>query len=239
MKLAICVATMRTPGNYYPGEIPSWTTNAISDFIPVSTRYNKEDDNLGVVGSYSYLTQHTESELLAFIHDDVICREKGWDTRVLKEFENETVGVVGFGGALRHGREDIYKTPYVYSQLQRYGYRSNVDDAEIHGIRDSGSCDVAVLDGFALVCKRDFLDRSGGFGWLSGRCDFFNYDYAICAMAHRFGYRVRFVGVHCQHLGGRSSTSKGAQKIVNQEAYDKAHRWFYDEFRDTIPWSCE
>lgn len=239
MRLAICVATMNGRANFLPGDIPSFTCHA-SINTPVHIRYNTPENNWGVVKSYQYLYQVSDQPVLAFVHDDVICRERGWDERVLKEFEDPSVGVVGFGGARQHGSSDIYRTPYRLQQLGRTGYLSNVDDAEVHGERFEGARDVAVIDGFAVVVRRELLDRCGGWGAVGAGCDFFCYDYAICALAHRLGYRVRVVGIRCHHRGGQTSVKfNGGSGITSPEAYESSHRWFYENFRDCLPWSCK
>lgn len=233
MSLTLCVATMK---EHPPGEIQGWIDTAKTD-IDLIVRRNFEADNLGVVGSYQWLYKGLgpNDDLLVFAHDDVIMREEGWDSRVEKEFEDPKVGIVGFGGALAHGSPDLYKVPYRLNDLARFGYMSNVDDAEFHGERYEGSRDVSVLDGFALCIRRSLLDRIGGWSLLVGNCDFFNYDYAICALARRFGYRIRLCGVRCHHLGGGTSVGPATREITSQSAYDKAHRWFYEEFRDVMP----
>src|SRR5262249_58944005 len=109
-------------------------------------RRNAIDDNLGVTGSLQWLYKHTTAPIIAFLHSDCEIHEKGWDERVLSEFDDSQVGLVGFGGGLIHGTPDIYRTPYRLGQLARGAYLSNTDDAESHGRRFTGSCDVAVLD---------------------------------------------------------------------------------------------
>ena len=147
--------------------------------------------------------------------------------------DDPQTAVVGFGGALWHGLPELYKVPYQLQQLQRGQYRSNVDDAEVHGERFTGRCRVAVLDGFALAVRRSFLDRIGGFAKISAMgIDFINYDYTICALARRYGYKIRMVGVRCHHRGGVTSTKLG---IDWQPSYVRAHEVFYNNFRDVMP----
>lgn len=178
-------------------------------------------------------------DVIGYLHSDLEIHEKGWDERVLREFEDESVGVVGFGGALRHGRPDIYKVPYEPAQLARDGYRSNVTDAEDHGERFEGSCGVAVLDGFALFVRPELLEKAGG--WPVDHLVFHCYDYWICLIAHRFGRRVRLAGVKCTHHGGRTSTRDEYQGKLrdmgtsDQGVHEEAHRWIYGEFRDVLP----
>jgi len=232
MRLAICVATMRE--GKLPGEIVTWKQE--STYWPpmeVYEQHNTKENNLGVVGSYQELYKQSKEEVLVFAHDDVTMRERGWNERVLKEFEDERVAVAGFGGAEWHGTDDLYKRPYQLSNLRRGGYGSNVDDAEQHGERFTGAKDVAVLDGFALIIRRSFLDRIGGWKILiDAGIDFIAYDYVICALARRYGYKIRLIGVRCHHIGGGTSVK---MNVDRQAEYDRSHRWCYENLRDVLP----
>lgn len=205
------------------------------------TRYNKLDDNLGVTGSLQWLYEHTTAPVIAFLHSDCEIFEPGWDERVLAEFDDPKVGVVGFGGGRQHGHEDIYKTPYRLQQLARFDYLSNTRDAEIHGARFDGSCEVAVLDGFALVIRRDLLVRTGG--WPVSQIPFHCYDYWACIAAHKLGYTVRLVGVRCHHHGGATATTPAYQdwsrKVLGKsdvEVHEESHRVIYEMGRGVLPW---
>lgn len=238
MKMSICVATMRPNPNVngsierYPGDISLATSNAIT-YPAVHVQYNTPENNLGVVGSYQKLYEQSTEEILCFMHDDVLVRERGWDERVMKEFDDPAVGLVGFGGGRWHGLPELYKVPYKLQNLIRGNYRSNSDDAEVHGERFTGSCDVAVLDGYCLIVRRGLLDRAGGWSTIGSGCDFFTYDYALSGWARRLGYRIRVVGIRVHHRGGQTSLTKS--EITSQEAYDRSHRWYFENFRDVMP----
>ena len=235
-------------GAELPGDIWSWVKAARKPEpgLPpdVIVRRNTPEDNLGVIGSYQWIYENADdADVIAYLHDDVECKEKNWDQRVMREFEDPSVGVVGFGGAPRHGHPDLYKVPYKLQNLARYNYRSNVTDAEVHGERFTGSCDVAVIDGFAIVARRVLLDCCGG--WPVDRYPpHHNYDYWICAMAHRHGYRVRMCGIRCHHRGGGTAigtayhewckTTKWGSDVAMHEA---GHRLIYEDFRDVLPFS--
>lgn len=175
-----------------------------------------------------------DAEILAFFHDDLIIKEP-WLERVLEQFEDDKVGLVGFGGALIHGTKDLYKKPYDFHQLGRDLYRSNVDDAEVHGERFKGVCDVAVLDGFSLIVRRSILDSLGG--WPVELLDYSLYDYWLSCATHRLGYRIRLIGVRCHHLGGRTAVALKKAEGCG-EKHELAHKYIYDEFRDVLPWNC-
>lgn len=184
---------------------------------------------------YGYLCK-PETEILAYLHDDTIINEPGWVQRVLKEFEDPKVGLVGFGGALGHGTSGLYKVPYQYQQLARTCFMSNMVDAENHGERFTGACDVAVLDGFALIVRHEVLEKAGG--WPIGTAiSYIGYDYWLCCMARRLGYLIRLVGIPCQHLGGQTFVKLGIGKDPSHwTQYLDAHQYIYDEFKDVLPY---
>lgn len=235
MGLGIVTATWSGDDTCYK----SWHATAANKAIPSYVVWRQ----MGVLPSYQAGYEYfkgTGVEVVAFFHDDLELKEQGWDEKVLKEFEDPSVGVVGFGGALRLGSDDIYKVRYHYTQLIRDGYGSNVDDAEVHGERFTGERDVAVLDGFCLIVRRALLDRVGG--WPSHYAPHHCYDTWVCLMAHRLHYRVRLVGVRCHHHGGRTATRPEWNEWcattkwgsdAGMHAFN--HRLLYDEFRGVLP----
>src|SRR5262245_6372926 len=100
MRLAICVATMQSRAasiigndlqNNVPGQIRTWVEHladtSISDRIYILR--NDAQCNHGVVGSYQKLYEQSHEDILLYLHDDVICRERNWDTRLLNEFKDK------------------------------------------------------------------------------------------------------------------------------------------------------
>jgi len=199
----------------------------------------------GVINLYQKGMEQGSHPIIAFIHNDVIMQEQDWDTRVLAAFNDSQVGVVGFGGALTHGSPDIYKVPYKLQQLGRSYYFSNVDDAEEHGTRFKWEMEVAVLDGFALIVRRELLEKMGGWQpekWPPHHI----YDYRVCCEAHRHGYKVMLVGVRCHHLGGRTATRgdylewcKTTKWGSDLGMHEAGHKMLYEEYRDVLPWEVK
>lgn len=183
-----------------------------------------------------------KQDILAYFHTDVRCCEDDWDTRVLKEFEDPTVGVVGFGGGKRLGSPDIYKLPYRLQQLARFDFVSNLTDAPVHGRRNRNEEDIAVVDGFCMIVRREFLAKVGGWPIVE-YSPFHCYDTWVCCMARRCGYRVRMVGVSCSHTGGgvrgngEFDYGKWQEEIglSDQEMHRKNHLSLYQNFRDVLP----
>lgn len=186
---------------------------------------------LPMMEAYQKGFEESKAAILVYAHDDLILREP-WQDRVLAFFEDESVGVVGLGGALVHGDPDLYKTPYKLQQLGRGSYLSNSDDAEGCGERFDGSCEVAVAEGFFLAVRRKLLEKCGG--WPHDKFPFHNYDYFISCSAHRHGYKVFMTGLRCLHLGGATSVGMKADDGKN---HGPAHKWLYENFRDCLPYS--
>lgn len=255
-RMAITTAVLSPISELMTRCVQSWEKTRTSQH-ETCLRENTVEDNLGVTGSLQWLYEHTTAPVIAFFHSDLEIFEPGWDTRVLREFDDPAVGVVGFGGALQLGEDNLYKTPYRLTQLRRIDYRSNTRDAEAHGERFTGECDVATLDGFALVVRRELLykwtrpfpkDMFGyqlalpDRGWPVSRYPFHNYDNALCIHAKRLGLRVRLVGVDCQHHGGATSTSPEGQQhwqslgTTDAEIHEQSHRHLYEDGRGILPW---
>ena len=187
--------------------------------------------------------QATDASVIGYLHSDLFILEHAWNDRVLSEFEDERVAVVSFFGARRLGSDDLYKVPYATHLLARGDCVSNMIDAERHGARMTGECDVAMIDSFSCFVRRSFLDELGG--WPVGtyepsHCS----DMWICAQAARHQRKVRMVGVACKHTSGgvRGDGSfdyaewcKTTRLGSDQAMHAFNHQRFYDEFRDVLP----
>jgi len=186
--------------------------------------------NRDVLTAFQTAYQDTTEPIIGYLHDDLVIYEQGWDERVLREFEDPTVGMVGFGGAAGHGTPNLYKVPYHLPNLARQNFMSNMRSAEKHGARFVGERDVAILDGFAIFVRRLILDNWGG--WPLGKpVAYFMYSENLCCETRRQGYRIRLVGVDCEHLGGKSSGS-----IPASPTYEEEHAYFYAANRDVMPY---
>lgn len=220
--LVMCFATRRWDG---------WV-KCVESWLETQNKWHKQvvTFDQDVMPAYEFLRKSTTEPILAYPHDDVMVYEKGWDSRVLKQFGDPSVGLVGFAGALGHATANLYQVPYHLPNLARQNFMSNMRDAEKHGARFTGERDVAVLDGLALFVRREILEKAGGWP-VDKPYGYFMYSEWLCCETRRQGYRIRLVGVDCEHLGGKSSGF-----ISPKENYEQAHRYFYDHNRDVMPY---
>ena len=225
------------------GRVPVFLQDGKDGMLPAYQRGFEATEARKVITTEGLDDGH-EFEYLAYLHDDVLLNDSTWPERVLAEFEDPAVGLVGFGGALGHGTSGLYRDPYDYKQLAREDFLSNMVDAENHGKRFTGSCEVAVLDGFALIVRREVLEKAGGWNAAIELLSNGNvneplhhcYDYWLSCITRRLGYRVRLVGVSCEHKGGSTYVKLGTGKREsNWFQFLEAHRQIYDHFRDVLP----
>jgi hypothetical protein len=181
------------------------------------------------------LERTKEYDVIAVLHDDLILHDLEWADKVLHEFEDPKVGLVGFGGSKVWGDRGIYRKPYQIMQLSRGLYLSNMTDAEVHGARYTGPpTDVSVLDGFALIYRRELLIRAGGFPVKDLK--FHGYDFWAAAMCWKLGYKIRLVPISCTHLGGQTSV---IQHMDDGTSHAKGHEYIYEFCRGLLPVSVE
>ena len=151
----------------------------------------KEKEHCGITGLMLEGYRRAQCSIVAFMHDDTMVHEYGWDDRIARAFEYGDVGLVGFGGCTR--LELVDGTVHTAGE-----YFSNWDDAEFYGKRTLGSCDVAHVDGSALCVRGDRSKLTGMFG---GEWENFTvYDSYLSLLAREAGYKVRVVGIKSAHL---------------------------------------
>jgi hypothetical protein len=192
----------------------------------------------GILPAYQSAFEELQGQgpgIIAHLHDDFVLRDKEWVSKVLEEFRDPTVGLAGFGGALEHGTPELYQAPYDYLQLGRGHFLSNMEDAEVHGRRFTGTADVAVLDGYSLIIRKEILERAGGWP-VQTPLGYVGYDYWASAITRRQGFRIRVLGIPCKHFGAATfgKLGKGADVEQTQE-YQDAYRYIYDTCRDVLP----
>lgn len=198
---------------------------------------------LGVIPAYALGVQKAleeGAEIIACLHDDLRCdgTEPPWDQAVLEHFaQHPQCGLLGFGGALGLGDDDIYQVPYNPMQLARKTFGSNMRHAEAHGQRWTEKRRVSCLDGFSLIGRREFWqgflaptpppgipewDNSGPGEYLGQPRVYPNlfqrmaaaglvhhcYDSLLGCYAVRLGgWEVWFLPIPVHHLGGQTAVA--------------------------------
>lgn len=226
----------------------------------------EQQEYLGTVAAFKagvdYALETTDAEVIACLHDDLILSDPDWVEKVLRRFASQpAIGLLGFGGAVGLGADNIYQVPYQPQQLARIGFRSNLQDAEVHGVRSLLAERVACLDGFSQIGRRAFWQGlrynetertkttdfgAGGPPW-SVLDDLgvhhHGYDGMLACLAARYGWETWYLPIRCRHLGGATavgdagyqSWAKTKDPMGDQGFWQTAHQIWYDNFRDVLP----
>jgi len=212
----------------------------IEEIKPRLTSYDNTSNTLSPCQCYKDALRVSSADILIYCHSDVTIHDADWLTRVLAEFEQHPNCVaVGLGGATSLGHPDLYKKTWMIQGMARGGYRSNQTDYATHGIRETGSCRVAVLDAFFMAVRREFLLRVGG--WPVKHLSHHVMDLWLGCEAARHNKEIRMVGVSVTHHGGGTSTNekyrqaKWLQGGTLESDHIAPHKWLFDAYRDCLP----
>jgi hypothetical protein len=212
---------------------------------------------LGTVPAFrlgvDYALEHSDADILCAFHDDLEILDPSWAEKVIRLFERHPqCGLAGFGGAIGLGSDDLYRAPYDPLQLARIGFRSNLVDAEVHGVRSLLSERVACLDGFSQIGRREFYEGLNRAGRESDRpWTYFEehgifhhlYDSLLGAYAARLGWEAWYVPVRARHLGGQTAVgdqgyqawAQGQIPGGDQGFWQQSHQRGYQLFKDVLP----
>lgn len=205
---------------------------------------------MGVVPAFAEgirrCTEHSP-DIIACLHDDLAIHRDGWDEIVCHFFRQHPKCVLlGFGGALGVGRVGMYDEEYDPMSLARHDFRSNMTHAEAHGKWTAHPMQVAVLDGFSLIGRTDFMIKAWG-KLLELELIHHAYDVAVGCMARRLGKETWLLPLSCHHHGGMTAVTNSEYlewaktKTPNGDAgfWLHAHAQVYREFMDILPFHVE
>jgi hypothetical protein len=194
-------------------------------------------------------------DIIACLHDDYEILEPGWDQLVRRCFAQQpNLGLAGFGGAIGLGAHDMYQRPYDPMSLARVGFRSNLVDAEVHGVRSLLREQVACLDGFSQVGRRDFwkgvwspakiaAERASHHTTQAERAvarpvwEYLAelgivhhlYDSLLGAIAARHGWETWYLPLRSQHHGGRTAVGDPGYQDWAKQQTDKGDQGFWEK----------
>lgn len=174
----------------------TWYYRDTSDTI----RVIRNDKNPGVYASYLQGMQAAKHNIVLWMHNDVLIHEYGWDTRILREFENDPrLGIAGFFGGRMVGMDGGRGHPE--GNLLGKVWGQNIAQ---HGHLLTDTHPAVVFDSLAMIVRRDV---------------FYAIDVPYVAPHHWFdrimtlwflskGYHALTIGIAFDHYGGGTSVGK-------------------------------
>jgi GT2 family glycosyltransferase len=191
-------------------------------------------ENTGVIPSMNQLVQDSTGEVIALLHNDLYVFERGWNERVVAEFEADPrLGLAGFLGAKA-----------IVQNGGRGGVYSNLLEAEIHGTRETGTQTVVVFDGLALIGRRTMFAQVGGFDTNLTYHHF--YDRQLSVDAYLAGWTSKVIGIFCHHRSGVTANRPQYQEWIaqklgtpvgqgDQASYSASERYFLQQYGPHLP----
>lgn len=189
--------------------------------IPNLTYVRHEERDRGMVDAINEAWKTTDTPFLAFMHNDFFILGEDWDGQAMGIGNGDPkLGIVGFGGGYGMGKDGM-----------RYGFASNMVDANIHGVhRWKGCMPAVVLDGMMLIMTRKMLDAVKGIP-TEYKIHFF-YDQHMCAASVFAGFHNYVLFVRCQHLSGQTLM---AENVKGREIYNHNQAVFTKLWSSRLP----
>ncbi|NIR76760.1 MAG: hypothetical protein GWN53_17165 [Gammaproteobacteria bacterium] len=198
--------------------------------------------NVGNYAVFHRSANDLSSDLILFIHNDLIIYEHGFDQRLIEAFANDPrLGLVGF---VASNEIDAQGGRGLGTRSNYQGNEPGTSPAETHGMRERGFCAAAVVDGAAMCFRRDALLDCPELDFPPHH--FYDKMFS-CQMLER-GWHVGYLGVACDHKSGQTANEyKGYHDLArewceehdcvrtgnpDQDVYLEAERRFLTEYRD-------
>lgn len=202
------------------------------------------DKSVGVYPTFRIGFENTTGDVVAFFHSDLVVWEWNWNGRVIEEFgRRERLGMIGFIGSnqidMAGGRglgttssfmgktlnltsthrdakwEDISKGDTDKAQVVETVIQSwTGSPASAHGKVDSGFSNAAVVDGCAMIIRREAWNEIGY------REDFplhHFYDRLISTQLLEKKWQIGVLGIGIDHISGQTVNAEDGYKTIARE----------------------
>ena len=183
-------------------------------------RIIEQEKNIGTYRTFQDSLQYTKGDIVSYLHTDLFIYEQGWDKRVLDSFEQNTkLGLIGFIGSNEidnFGGRGIG----TMSNFQGSGVGGwNGSPAEAHGRRITNINNGAVVDGCAMIFRKDCLQK------LESKPNMplhHFYDRLFSCQILEGGNEVAVLGIACDHISGQTVNKEVIHHFVaNQDMLNR------------------
>lgn len=189
-------------------------------------------------GNYPLFKQgltYAEGRVVAYLHSDVFVYEKGWDDRVVAQFDaNDNLGLVGFIGSTEidnWGGRGMGTHSNMQGRCVTNGYPHGDhrliawagSKAEIHGKKDAGFViDGSVVDGCVMIFRTSLFNE---IPFKKDLPPHHFYDRIMCCQVIEAGFKVGILGVEFDHVSGQVANTQSKWQTTSADWF-KAHYGF-------------
>lgn len=137
--------------------------------------------------AYNEGVRRAKGDILCFMHDDILFHTDGWGKILSAQFEDKSIGIIGFAGThfLSSSPQYWCGSPFI-SQC-------NMDNGQVsqeysHDFFQGPLADVVAVDGLCMIIRKSL------FGQVqfddTSYSGFHAYDMDICMQVQQMGYRI-------------------------------------------------
>jgi glycosyltransferase involved in cell wall biosynthesis len=216
----------------------NWVSMTVIDnasMTPIVSKFAKvirNEENKGMVGSLAQARSLCTTDILVYLHSDMLIYEPDWDTKILEAFEaDDRLGLLGVVGAI---------------QADADGGRSGTVCA-FRNWKDHGSkptkplTPVALLDGCFMAFRKSMMDELNLPEVYGDGNEYFFYDKELSLTVTMASWKVGVINLECEHLGGQTSCSEEFTKKIHSDLqthdtmYARSERRYIDKWKDCFP----
>lgn len=188
-------------------------------------------NDYNIFTAYNEGVRRAKRDILCFMHEDVLFHTAGWGKTILEQFNDESIGIIGFTGAHFLPKAPLYwfSSPFISQYNLQTGDSETLENDTtdyFHGVL----ADVAVIDGFC------FFVRSTLFDYINfdekNYQGFHAYDMDICMQVQKLNKRVCVSrAILVEH--------KWSERLLHNEKYMQLLYdnmcIFYDKWKEYLP----
>lgn len=227
----------------------------VQKVAPNDTTFINNPLNIGVLPTFKQAFENTDSDIICFIHNDVLLHEENWVQRVIDAFTSvPKLGLAGIFGAVGVGDNG----GRIRSQSKMLGLEwGKCECHEVawqhHSEFMDGVSPAAILDGVGMFFSREAANSLLATDMFDDwRAPHHFYDRIIPLKLIDKGFKVATIGLGFDHWSGATANSSEKYVLtsanwlvaqdklieganVDQQIYNIAEQQFFNEFGKRIP----
>lgn len=152
---------------------------------------DNSSNSFSIFTAYNEGVKRANGSLLCFLHDDVLFRSTNWGSQIVKHFEDENIGIIGFAGSHYIPSTPMYWYSSPFVSQHNLNKDGNIIENHFHEewFKEGESLiDVCAVDGLCFFARKKIFDHIS-FDNIN-YSGFHMYDMDICLQTLSLNYRV-------------------------------------------------
>ena len=180
-----------------------------------------------IFSAYNEGVRRAKGDILCFMHEDILYHTQGWGNKITKLLEDESIGIIGFGGSHFLSSSPIYwSNSAIISEYFMHNDLGNRYDCIATNYMNNSLVDVVAVDGMCFYMRSSLFEQIHFDEEHYG--DFHAYDMDICMQVQAVGKRVCVTNaVLIEHFWSESSLENKAYMA----RLDKNMSIFYNKWQ--------